>query len=77
MKYSFSQRLYILMHNIVLSQDSFKQECFWLGDINHPEASGEYIFGGREPPQTLGIMKHTMTSYVIFPLISPFIDQLT
>lgn len=65
------------MHNIVLSQDSFKQESLWLGDINHPEASGEHIFGGREPPQPLGIMQYTMTSYVIFPLFSPFIDQLT
>ena len=76
-KCSFPQRHYILMHNIVISQDSFKQESLWLGDINSPEASGKYIFGGKKPPQRLGIMQYTMTSHVIFPLVSPFIDQLT
>lgn len=77
MKCSFPQRHYLLMYNIVISQDSFKQESLWLGDINPPEANGKYIFAGREPPQRLGSMQYTMTSYVIFPLISPFIDQLT
>lgn len=61
-------------HNTVLSQDSLKRDCLWLWEINHPKASGEYVFGGKEPPHPLGIMQHNMTSYAIFSLVPPFVD---
>lgn len=55
------------MHTTVLNQENLKQEYLWPWDINSLKASGEFVRGRQEPSQTFGIMRHNMTSYVVFP----------